>query len=134
MEHPPPKPHNQESAATVDAHNKGEIGLTALKVIRSINTLVGLSELRVTEDPTGGVTLITQNTPLPFVCITLGRNLAGAAVGASTSPVALLLGEVADTFPAALRVSIRTVEVARILLAANRSRVVGVVAVAPAFL
>lgn len=134
MEHPPPKPHNQQSVTTVGTHNKAEIRLTALEVIRGIDTLVGPSELRVTEDPAGGVTFVTQNTPLPFICITLVRNLTGAVVGASTFPVALLQGGVADTFPTALGVSIRTVEVTRILLAANWSCVVGVVAAASAIL
>jgi len=124
---------------TVNSHTGSTVkwdgtSSTALEVICSIDTLVGLSELRVTEDPTGGVTLITQDTPLPFICTTLVRNLTGAAVGASTYPVALLHGGIADTFSAALSVSIRTVEVTRILLVANRSGVVGVVAAASTFL
>ena len=134
MEHPPPKPHNQQSVTAVDTHNKGEIRLTALEVIRSINTLVGLSELRVAEDPTCGVTLITQNTPLPFIRIALVRSLAGAAGGASTFPVALLHRGTANTFPVVLGVPVRTVKVTRIVLAANRSCVVGVIAVFSALL
>ena len=113
---------------------RGRIRLTALEVIRGIDTLVGLSELRVTEDPTCGVTLITQNALLPFVRITLVRSLAGAAGGASTLSVTLLQRGTTNAFPVVLRVPVRAVEVTRIVLAANRGRMVGVVAVLSALL
>jgi len=130
---------NTWERGTVNSHRGSTMkwdgtSATTLKVIRSINTLVGLSELRVTEDPTCGVTLITQNTLLPFVRITLVRSLAGAAGGASTFPVALLQRGTANTFPVVLRVPVRTIKVTRIVLAANRGRVVGVVAVLSALL
>jgi len=105
-----------------------EIRLTTLEVIPSIDTLVGLSEPRVPEDPTGGVTPIAPNVPLPLVGVTLARGLAGAGGGRSTLSVTFLVGGFANAFPLRRRVTVRTVEGTRIVLGASRHRVIGVVA------
>ena len=108
---------------------RGEIRLTTLEVIPNIDTLVGLIELRVPEDPTGGVTLIAPNILLPLVCITFGRCLAGTDGERSTYSTTFLVGGFANAFPLPRRVTVRTVEGTRIVLGANRGRVIGIVAV-----
>lgn len=108
----------------------GAIRLTALEVILSVDTLVSLvSELRESKEAAGGITLIAQDTPLPLVGVTLVWGLAGARGGRSADSVALLEGGLANAFSVVRGVTVRAVKVARIRLGADRSCVIGVVAV-----
>jgi len=107
----------------------------AFEVVPSINTFVRLHcEFRVPENPAGGITLIAQNVPLPLVGVTFGWGLAGAVVGGSALPVAFLVGGFANTLATVGSVTVRALEVTRIVLGASGNRMVGVVAVASCFL
>ena len=108
---------------------RGEIRLTALEVIPTIHALVGLSEPRVPEDPTGGVTLIAPGIPLPLGWITLLWGLAGAVGERSTHSATFLVGGFTNTLPLRRCVTVRTLETTRVILGANRLRVIRVVAV-----
>ena len=128
--HPPPKPHNQQimigqqpesrTPATLDVHDvhdKGEMRLTALEVVLSINTLIRLlGELRASKDATGGITVFTQNTPLPLVEVSLLWGLAGAVGERSTLSVTFLVGGFANTLSAVLSVTVVAVEVTGVVL------------------
>jgi len=71
---------------------------------------------------------------LPFVDIALVWGLAGAVEGRSTLSVAFLVGGLANTLSIGGSVTVRTVEIAGVILGANRDRVIGVVAVASSIL
>jgi len=112
-----------------------EIRLTTLEVILRVNTLVRLlSELRAPKYPTGGITVITPKVSLPFVEIALVWGLAGAAEGRSALSVTFLVGGLADTLSVGGSVTVRTVEIAGVILGANRDRVIWVVAVSSSIL
>ena len=114
-----------------DVRNKWEIRLTALEVVPSIDTLVRiLSELRTPKNPTGSITLITQNASLPLVDVTLLWVVAGAGLEESTLSGTLLVGRVADTLSTVLSVTVRASEVTRIVRRTDQGRMVGAIAVA----
>ena len=112
-------------------HDKGEIRLTALKVILSINTLIRLpGELRTSKDTTGGITLVTQNVPLPLVEVALGWGLAGAVGERSALSVTLRIGGLANTLSAVGSVTVVTGEATGVVLGTNQGRMVRATTVA----
>lgn len=114
-----------------DVRKKGEIRLTALEVVPSIDTLVRiLSELRTPKNPTGSITLITQNASLPLVDVTLLWVVAGAGLEESALSGTLLVGRVADTLSTVLSVTVRASEVTGIVRGTDQGRMVGAIAVA----
>ena len=108
-------------------HNRGEIGLTALKVVPGINALVSLgNELRASKDSTSGITTIAHNVFLPLVGVTLVRALAGTGGVRPTLSGTFLEGWPADTLSIRGRVTVRAGEVTGVAPGTNRGRVVGV--------
>ena len=112
-------------------HDKGEIRLTALEVVLSIHTLVRLlGELRASKDATGGVTVFTQNTPLPLVEVALVWGLAGAVGERSTLSVAFRIGGLANTLSAVGSVTVVAGETTGVVLGTNQGRMVRATTVA----
>jgi len=111
-------------------HEKGKIGLTALEVISSINTLVRLlGELRASKDATCGITTVTQDVPLPFVDVTLVWGLAGAVGERSTLSIAFVVGRLANTLSAPGSVTVVAGETTRIVPGTDQGCVVRAAAV-----
>jgi len=103
----------------------------ALEVVPAINTLVRvLGQLRTTEDATGGVTLVTQNVPLPLVGVTLVWALTGAVGERSALSVTLLVGRLANTFSAIGSITVLAGEVTRIVLGADQGTMIRATAAA----
>lgn len=104
---------------------------TALEVVLSINTLVSLlGKLRASKDATGGVTVITQDVPLPLVNVTLVWGLAGAVGERSTLSIALLVGGLANALSAVGSVTVVASEVARVVLGTDQGGMVRAATVA----
>jgi len=117
--------------ATLDIHGGGEIRLTALEVVLSINTLIRfLGELRASKDATGGITVFTQNIPLPLIGVALAWGLAGAGGEQSTFPIALLVWRLANTLSAVGSVTVVAGEVTGVVPGTNQGRMVGAITVA----
>ena len=112
-------------------HDKGEMRLTALEVVLSINTLIRLpGELRASDDATGGITVFTQNAPLPLVEVALVWGLAGAGGERSALPVTFLVGGFANTLSAVGGVTVVASEVTGVVLGTNQGRMVRATTVA----
>jgi len=93
---------------------------TALEVILSINTLIRLpGELRTSKNTTSGITIVTQNVPLPLVEVALGWGLAGAVGERSTLSVALRIGGLADTLSTVGSVTVVAGEATGVVLGTN---------------
>lgn len=112
-------------------HDRGEIRLTALEVVLSINTLIRLpGEFRASNDTTGGITLVTQNAPLPPVEVALLWGLTGAVGERSTLSVAFRIGGLANTLSAVGSVTVVAGEAAGVVFGTNQGRMVRTTTVA----
>jgi len=104
---------------------------TALEVVLSINTLIRLpGELRASNDTTGGMTLVTQNTPLPLVEVALLWGLTGAVGERSTLSVAFRIGGLANTLSAVGSVTVAAGEATGVVFGTNQGRMVRTTTVA----